>query len=67
MSDSLVAEVKTAQRLVLLNEAMDENSRMLFAAIEDMHKLHNVEQYNMDIVEKDHERSPNVTNLFKTA
>ena len=67
IADNLVNEVNTAQRLILMQRAVDENSRIIGDAISDMHKLHNIEQYNMDIVEKEHEKSASVTNLFKTA
>ena len=67
IAESIVNEVNIAQRLVILNKAMDDNSKIIFENIEDMHKLHNVELYNMDIVEQENEKSPNVTHLFKTA
>ena len=64
---SIISEVNTAQRLVLMQKAVDENAKMLGLAIEDMHKLHNIEQYKMDIVEREEDSSAIVNHFFKAA
>ena len=67
IAENIVKEVNTAQRLVLMNSAVEDNAKMLLDAIKDMEKLHNIEQYHMDIVEKEHTKSHTVAHMFKAA